>query len=861
MRDSFEALRAILHGAAVTLRPDECTDASHRRLLGVLQALEVGAPVGRADLVALTRHVLRREQERQRGSAQSALVPDVPPWPARETWERAGFDVEAHSAGFFRVQARGWQPVWLPCADRVPPEQAAFAGEVRRNYTEVSGDPFLGVAGKARYRSSGQRASVRAVLTAPPGATLVVNLPTGAGKSLCAQLPALLGSESHGVTIVVMPTTALCIDQENALRTLVPHPTAHYGGASAEQRDRNAAIRKRIANGTQRIVFASPESLVGALSHVVYKAAGAGLLRFFVIDEAHMVEQWGDEFRSAFQELAGMRIDLLRICAPPLFRTVLLTATLTESCLDTLETLFAHPGPFAVVSAVQLRPEPAYWHAWCATDAEKQTRVLDAVHHLPRPLILYVTRIRDANVWFERIAAEGYTRCDVVTGETPDERRREVLERWREGRTDVVVATSAFGLGVDKDDVRAVVHACVPENVDRYYQEVGRGGRDGAASVSLVIYTDDDLKVAEALNHKKIIGIERGRERWCNMFNHKETTPTPGRYRLRVDVPPSFELGDIDMVNDYNVAWNIRTLTLMARARMIELDADPPPSVSLAEGADPDDQKEALRAAIAAYRTTRVVRVLLQDHEREETWLDVAEPERKRARYFAERSLMLMRAVLDGKQCVADVLAAVYSIGLTERDAPRRIHVASACGGCPHCRAIGTPPSASPLPQPPSPWAAEGDVSAGLRTQMGPERVLGIFYEPPQKRRDQRTLGNVLAWFASQGIQNFIAPPPYFDLAWMALSPLRSVVLLSDDLAPRGALELPRAPLLILHPPAVPLPRDLYVHRPTAGGVRVPRVLLLPAGAADPERDGVPVADRFRHPYFRLEEFCARHSI
>jgi ATP-dependent DNA helicase RecQ len=862
MKDTFEALRAILHGASVTtLRPEECADASHRRLAGVLHAVAGGSSVGQTDLVALVRHVLRREQERQGGAAQSALVQHTPPWPTRESWERAGFDVELHSTGFVRVQARPWQPAWLPGAERVPPEQAAFAEDVRRNYAEVPGDPFLDVAGKVRYRSSGQRASVRAVLTTPPGATLVVNLPTGAGKSLCAHLPALLGSASHGVTIVVMPTTALCIDQENALRALVPHPTAHYGGSSAEQRDRNAEIRKRIGNGTQRIVFTSPESLVGTLSHAVYKAARAGLLRFLVIDEAHMIEQWGDEFRSAFQEVAGMRIDLLRNCTPQLFQTILLTATLTESCLDTLETLFARPGPFSVVSAVQLRPEPAYWHARCATDAEKQAHVLEAVHHLPRPLILYVTRIRDANAWFERIRAAGYTRCDVVTGETPDEQRRKVLERWREGRTDIVVATSAFGLGVDKEDVRAVIHACVPENIDRYYQEVGRGGRDGRASISLVIYTHDDLKVAKDLNAKKIIGIDRGRERWCSMFRRKETTATVGRYRLRVDVAPSFELGDIDMVNDYNVAWNVRTLTLMARARMLELDADPPPSLSITEGADPDHQREAFEAAITTYRSTRVVRVLQQGHELEETWVAVAEPERQRARHFAQRSLELMRAVLEAQRCVADVLAEVYAVGSAHRDASREIHVARACGGCPHCRASGMPASASPLPLPPPPWPARGGVGASLRAQMGPERVLGIFYEPPGKRRELRMLGNVLAWFANQGIRNFVVPPPYFDLAWEALAPLRLVVFLSENLDPRGALEMPRAPVLILHPPAVPLPRDMYVHRPAPGSERSPRVLLLPASATDPERDGVPAGDRFRYSNLRFEEFCARYSI
>jgi ATP-dependent DNA helicase RecQ len=120
------------------------------------------------------------------------------------------------------------------------------------------------------------------------------------------------------------------------------------------------------------------------------------MLRYFVIDEAHIVEQWGDEFRPAFQELPGLRRDLLRLTS---FTTLLLTATLTESCLDTLETLFGKPGPFQVISAVQLRPEPSYWFAWCQSEEIRKQRLIEAVYHLPRPLIVYATKREDVRRW------------------------------------------------------------------------------------------------------------------------------------------------------------------------------------------------------------------------------------------------------------------------------------------------------------------------------------------------------------------------------------------------------------------------------------------------------------------------------
>ena len=246
------------------------------------------------------------------------------------------------------------------------------------------------------------------------------------------------------------------------------------------------------------------------------------MLRYFVIDEAHMVEQWGDDFRPAFQELPGLRRDLLR--QDP-FTTLLLTATLTESCLDTLETLFGQPGPFQVLSSVQLRPEPSYWFAWCQSEEVRQQRLLEAVHHLPRPLIIYGTKVADVERWQRELARAGFKRCAIMTGKSSPEKRSQLIQNWREKKVDIVVATSAFGLGVDQADVRAVIHVCVPETIDRFYQEVGRGGRDGKAAVSLTLHTTEDLEIAKSLNEKSTITIERGLERWQSMFNRKEKNP------------------------------------------------------------------------------------------------------------------------------------------------------------------------------------------------------------------------------------------------------------------------------------------------------------------------------------------------
>ena len=173
-----------------------------------------------------------------------------------------------------------------------------------------------------------------------------------------------------------------------------------------------------------------------------------------------------------------------------------------------------------MVSSVHIRPEPQYWISREDDDRLKEDKVLEVIRHAPRPVILYVTKRADARTWCKRLKAEGYKRVDMFHGETPDVDRDRIIGAWSRNEIDLIVATSAFGVGIDKSDVRTVVHAAVPETVDRFYQEVGRGGRDGAASGSLLIYSAKDLGVAERIGTPSLISEELAFERWDAMVRN-----------------------------------------------------------------------------------------------------------------------------------------------------------------------------------------------------------------------------------------------------------------------------------------------------------------------------------------------------
>lgn len=824
MDDWFALLQEVVLGKVVTLPdPAAVPEISHRRLL---LALRGPARASATDLAGLVRQVLRREEARQGGATQEWWVPKSPGWPSAEQWRAAGVEVRGDLEEQYRIRAIVWTPPWLPGAVERSPCRDIEAEAMRRNFDPVPGDPCLSEVGLETYRCGAQREMLRGVLTAPPGSTLLCNLPTGAGKSLLAHLPALLRSRREGVSVVVVPTTALAMDQERSTAEFVSHPTAYHPETLPDGSDRREEIRRRILEGTQRIVFTSPESVIGALSPVLYAAAERGLLRLFAIDEAHIVSEWGGEFRSSFQELAGLRRDLLRISLGDPFVTLLMTATLSQECLRTLETLFAEPGPFSVISAVQLRPEPSYWVARSESESVREARVLEAIHRLPRPLILYTTKREDADHWHERLREAGYRRLALVTGATPTEKRQSVVQRWKTADLDIVVATSAFGLGVDQGDVRAVVHACVPESVDRYYQEVGRGGRDGRASLSLVLYTDRDLSVAQGMSGDKLIGIEKGLARWRRMFRQKDSGElSEQRCRVPVGIAPGLTAERIDMVGARNLAWNVNTLTLMSRAGLIRMDAESPP-VRVADGAETEAEVDRMhRERLDAYREHRIVRILDPRHLDEETWRRRVEPVRHEAQRSSAEDFARMAEALRGQRCIGEILGEAYRIRVPGA-AP--VHVVLSCGGCPACRALGREPYTGPMPEPLPPWPISRQTSPLLAELFSGSDTLAVFYDDVEPHAFER----FLRWTVSAGIQSVVLPPALPRALRQAVSEVFGTaverpVFVSEAFHFRRA---PRVPTLILHPAGEEVPSRYLPSR--EGGI--PRVLFLPTNAADP---------------------------
>ena len=643
-------------------------------------------PFRKSDLKPLIRHLLLRETSRLNSGIKADLrVPKQTDWPSVSEWNEYGITAMPVEQDLL-LSANEWFPDWLDHGVNGVFTDAFSEVKVREE-SKCKTDPFVeDVTGYAYYSSPGQREAVRATFLIPNGETLVVNLPTGSGKSLVGQIPALVKGEGN-ITLFVVPTVALAIDQARQMQKYFEKtesnlwPLAWYGGASDHER---AEIRERIGNGTQRILFTSPEALTGSLLRLVFKAAENGFLRYLVIDEAHLITQWGDEFRPAFQALAGLRNSLLKILndknMPP-FRTLLLSATFTLETIDTLANLFGPASKVQMIAAVHTRPEPQYWCKRVDSKDEKKMRVLEALRYAPRPFILYVTKINEAIEWYDLLKST-YQRIERFDGNTNDSKRKEIIDAWVANKLDGIVATSAFGVGMDKGDVRTIIHAAIPETLDRFYQEVGRGGRDGCHSISLLIYQDEDWSVAKSMSNPTLISEELGFLRWSALFESRRQYPNHNDELFRVNIEAVRD--GINGSNDENIRWNMRTLLLMSRAGLLKLAVEP--------NFEDEIESESLLAIMSVVR----VRLLTNGHMLVESWEDAIRTSRAKTLNTGQTNLALLRNVIEDKLEVSDVLSELYDIKTTEW----LVNVTKVCGGCITDRLESTKIYNIPIPNP-----------------------------------------------------------------------------------------------------------------------------------------------------------------
>ena len=318
----------------------------------------------------------------------------------------------------------------------------------------------------------GQEAVVRSVLSGRP--TIAI-LPTGGGKSLCFQLPALL---LEGTTIVASPLVALMKDQVDALNARgIPATFINSSLSPAEQQERQAAIRR----GTWRLVYVAPERFRSSS----FLAALAGVkVPLLAIDEAHCISSWGHDFRPEYQKLAQARslISAERVLA--------LTATATPEVRDDIARALQLKDPRIFVAGFD-RPNLFIEVAQVKGDKDKLGLLVGLARRGGAGLVYAATRKNVEKVVgalrMNGVAAAGYH------AGMEDRERTNVQDRFLRGEVPVVVATNAFGMGVDKPDIRFVAHFDIPRSLEAYYQEIGRAGRDGNESLALLCFNFADV--------------------------------------------------------------------------------------------------------------------------------------------------------------------------------------------------------------------------------------------------------------------------------------------------------------------------------------------------------------------------------
>lgn len=319
----------------------------------------------------------------------------------------------------------------------------------------------------------GQEEIVHTVAT---GCNTLAIMPTGGGKSLCFQLPALL---RDGVTVVISPLIALMRDQVRGLRAAGVEAGALTSGNTEEE---TAEVWAALEEGRLKLLYIAPERLAAGSALGMLRRIGVSLI---AVDEAHCVSQWGHDFRPDYLRIGELR----RALNVPL---AAFTATADAETRDEIvEKLFDGQPPQIFLHGFD---RPNIHLAFAAKDGPRQQIMGFAGARKGQSGIVYCgTRARTESL-AQALSQAGHNAC-AYHGGMEAEARRHVEHRFNSEDGLIVVATVAFGMGVDKPDIRWVAHADLPKSIEAYYQEIGRAGRDGAPAETLTLFGPDDIRL------------------------------------------------------------------------------------------------------------------------------------------------------------------------------------------------------------------------------------------------------------------------------------------------------------------------------------------------------------------------------
>ncbi len=369
------------------------------------------------------------------------------------------------------------------------PDTSQIQGNVSQQALEVLRQTF----GYESFRPH-QDEIVSAALS---GRDVLAVMPTSAGKSICYQVPALvLARQTGGLTVVVSPLISLMKDQVGSLH--------QYGVAasclnSTLSPSEQADVLHGVASGAVALLYVAPERLDDPRFLEVAAARGVALL---AVDEAHCISQWGNDFRPSYQRIIGF-IDALP-AQPPVMA---LTATATRAVREDIRASLGLADPFTVVASFD-RPNLSFFVSRVHGGAEKNRELLAFVQKRPgRSGIVYCARRKDVEAVCDLLREAGIAATRYHAGLSAEERRRN-QDDFLFDRAGVMVATNAFGMGIDKSNVSYVVHYSMPSCLENYYQEAGRAGRDGTPAECLLFYSPGDVHTQEFLLSKSGEGRE-----------------------------------------------------------------------------------------------------------------------------------------------------------------------------------------------------------------------------------------------------------------------------------------------------------------------------------------------------------------
>jgi ATP-dependent DNA helicase RecQ len=368
----------------------------------------------------------------------------------------------------------------------------------------------------------GQEEVIGAVLD---GRDTLAVMPTGGGKSLCYQVPALM---REGLTVIVSPLISLMKDQvDSLLQSSVEGAAALNSGLSPEER---WDVEKKVRSGEIRMLYVAPERLRSLEFVLTLRRAGVSL---FVVDEAHCISEWGHDFRPDYLFLPRAVRDLGH---PPILA---LTATATPRVRQDILGSLRMREPKIVVTSFN-RPNLTYRVLPVKEKKNKLSLILSVIRNSPPPGIIYGATRKECEELAASLGRAGVNAAHYHAGMDPA-KRSSVQERFMTDELDVVVATVAFGMGVDKPNVRFVIHASIPGSLPAYIQEAGRAGRDGEKSECVVLYRGADLGRRKRLVTLNAAGVDEVESFFQALFR----VANEGR----VNVPPASlgSLGGVEL--------------------------------------------------------------------------------------------------------------------------------------------------------------------------------------------------------------------------------------------------------------------------------------------------------------------------